>query len=358
MEKSTASGADLMPRFAPRAQDEALLRAVLSQEGPLVGFDEWCGLAGPDQSAALDAMTGPGLELLPGLYQRLDEFDHESVLTARLGGVFRFHWTRDQTRRSTADAVTSILTRHGLEYMGSPGHLMGERSPDSVAVPLSIPRITVRHVDAGAALQALSDAGWSLLAGSVRDESMRARLARTEWRLVNSEGEEVVIGHLFNPWIRSPALDRQAWDRSSEAVDNALERIPAPTDLFMCLMLERADDAGALRWAVGALACARVMREFPELAALVALPDARYLLVSLEERLAYLQSLEPDLPCLGSSIQSVQEALGSKTKPASVDLTILDRALGIPERVGAAVRVVRRYGGLRGTFRYLRSTAP
>jgi hypothetical protein len=358
MEKSTASGTDLMPRFAPSAQDKALLKAVLSQEGPLAGFGEWCGLAGPNQSAALDAMTGPGLELLPGLYQRLGEFDHESVLTARLGGVFRFHWTRDQTRRRTADAVTSILTRHGVEYMGSPDHVMGELSPDSVAVPLSIPRITVRHSDAGAALHALGDAGWSLLASPVRGESMRVRLARTEWQLVNNEGDQAVIGHFFNPWIRSPALDHQAWDRSGEASDNALARLPDPTDLFMCLILERADHAGALRWAVGALACARVMREFPELAALVGAPDARYLLASLEERLAFLQSLEPDLPCLASSIRYVQQALDSETKPAPVDLTILDKALGIPERVAAIVRVVRRYGGLRGTYRYLRSTAP
>ena len=182
------------------------------------------------------------------------------------------------------------------------------------------------------------------------------RMIRTDWEMETDDGAvAVAIGNHYNPWIRDDPRDGPVWERSTLA--ETTSRLPHPTDLFVRMLGETPTDPGALRWTIGVVAVARAHPQFRHLESVLGQPASRYLLPCIDSRLEFLLSIDQDLPSVRQALTETR-ALSRRPAPASaprrgpVGRQVAHRV----RQVGVLVRNVRRYGGIRGTVSYLRSS--
>jgi hypothetical protein len=83
---------------------------------------------------------------------------------------------------------------------------------------------------------------------------------------------------------------------------------------------------------------------------------ARFLLGPVESRLAYLATIEPENATIAGALAAAraERARLDADRPAGRGAR---GAIGLlPHMAEASIRIVRRFGGPRGTWRYLRAT--
>ena len=333
--------------FTPDDADASLLSFVLNDDDSLERWTAWRRLI------EIEDVAGTTHELLPAAYKRLESLAYEGPELGRLKGIYRYHWTRSQQARSAARAAGSVLTESAIEFLAPADQLTTTYLADPGILQLRPPRISVRYEDSGAAIEALLSAGWSYVQSNASTPSIRSRLVQTEWDLQTKTEQNVTITNFFMPSIRDRLSEREVWRRSARI--EGTERTPSPLDLFLAAIGSSATRGSDLRWALATLPIARAHKPFADLKPVIRQRVWRYLLPAIETRLAFLDAVAPEVPSLAHALETTRVVLAEEQR-AEAPATGWRAGTARPiHLVGAAVRILGRYGGLRGTRRYLQS---
>lgn len=335
-----------MPQFVISEADRLLLSFVLATDDRLGDWNAWRDLM------AIADIDGTTHELLPSLYKRLEAMAYAGDELARLRGIYRYHWTRSQQRIAAARAVRQTFSGASLHFIGPADETASSYLAEPGTLPLHTPRFTVRYKDSGAALDALADAGWEVSPSGAR-RSIRARLVQSEWELEDSNGHRVLLSNFFNHWLRSRSYQRTVWARTT-GIEGTTERQPHVADLLLASLTDEIAYAPALRWAVSSLAVAASAEQIEHLTAALDAPVIRYLLPPLEARLAALHEQRPDVRTVEAALTITRAAQQRTVTPDTATRPgVRQRVADLGHVIVAAPRIVRRFGGVNGTRRYL-----
>lgn len=345
--ESSTSTPSSLPLFSIDQADRTLLTFVLQSDDDLDGWNEWRRLI------ALEDIAGDTHELIPALYKRL-EGRYDGPEMGRLRGIYRFHWTRSQQHQAGDRAISNALSSARIDHLGPADRAAGGDLDEPGILPLRQPRVTVRYEESGAALRALAAAGWSVERADRGARALRARLVQTEWQLTDGEGREARLVNHYNPAFRDRVAERVVWERSLGTVGGS-ERLASAEDRFLASLSDAIAHQGALRWAIATVAIARAGNGLDALDAMLRAPVVQFALPVLESRLAFLMAAV-DVPLLDQALEAIRGARSDANSVGTGSGTSLPRAAATPVHLAlAAPRLIGRYGGLRGTWRYLRS---
>jgi hypothetical protein len=343
--------ADHGPLFAPSPSDRALLSFVLATDDDLGPWHDWSG------RTKIAEVEGATHDLLPALYKRLEQLQYAGDAMGRLRGIYRHNWTRSQQHRAVARSVSEALSAAGIPHLGPVDQAASELLSEPGVMPLRRPRVTVPYERSGVALETLIEAGWTITQPRGGIRSVRARLVRTTWELEDDSGNAVTVANHYNPALRDREQERAVWERSG-AVAGTSARRAAVADLMFATLTDSPAHAEALRWAVGSLAIARAHPSGVDLSCVSDTSVARFLLPLVEARLAFLGSVDAENRAIRDAHQAIRELLGGEpaARGRGVRAGMRLRADRAVHYLGAAPRLLHRYGGVRGTWRYLRAT--
>jgi hypothetical protein len=347
-----APGREPLAAFAPTEGDATLLAFALSRDDRVERWTAW------RSAHELDDVAGVTHELLPAVYKRLEELRHPDPDLGRLRGIYRYQWTRGQQHRAAANGAHEVLGRARVWHLRPWDLDAAARIEKPGVLLLTTPRITVPYERSGAAIEALSAAGWTVAPVPRASRSVRARLTQTEWNLEQPGGASLILANHYNPRLRDRAQERDVWRRSTPAGGYA--RDVAPSDLIFGALTDAIAHREALRWAVASFHLSTALETATggpiDLGALLSARVARFLLGPVESRLAYLATIEPENATVAGALAAAraERARLDADRPAGRGAR---GAIGLlPHMAEASIRIVRRFGGPRGTWRYLRAT--
>lgn len=219
---------------------------------------EWVALR---EDVELDALWDPdALRLLPLVYRTLADAGTEDPNLVRLKGVVRRAWYDNQVLFHRVRTALRALDEHDVPALllkGTP--LALECYPEVGLRPMVDVDLLVQPHDAGRALDALADAGWSPYhpvdnaEARPLGEQMVHQVACTD-----GNGSHIDLHWRFVPWVArdGSGQDPELWERA-RPIDIAGERAAAPSreDLLLLVILHafRAGWATVPRWAADAV---------------------------------------------------------------------------------------------------------
>jgi Uncharacterised nucleotidyltransferase len=324
----------------PTGGEELLLRAVLLEGDAARGaWDRWRAL---DELEHLDEGCH---RLLPLLYLKLVDLGVDDPMVARLKGVYRQSWARNQILFRQAGVIIGALHRAGIETIALKGVALSVlHYRDLGARPMEDADVLVPRDLSGEAIEVLCNAGW--VPSSNRPEIvLRARHAEA---FANEDG-----GRLDLHWdaLFHPGRDEEFWVAAVPAeVAGTPTRALGPADQLLHVCLHGAawngfaraypDKASHVRWVADAVT---VLGTSPELdwSRVVEQGQRRRLTVALAETLSYLR--ERFVPSIPAAVISELEATPSVRSESAAQRAAMQRP-----GVLRTVRVERdRYRRLR-----------
>ncbi|MEQ9814713.1 MAG: nucleotidyltransferase family protein [Azospirillaceae bacterium] len=202
----------------------------------------------------LDEVTWDEHRLLVSAVGRLERDGVVQRDAARLRGIRRLAWTRNQMRLAGGREAIRLLRRAGIPAMLLKGAALiaaGLASPrDRVLLDVDL---LVSPTDFLRAFQALRAAGWQREPYPFPDPYLHvAHYAHSHAAPLTAEGErEVDLHRLSNQVTRYAGFDREMWEAAGVVDFQGVEaRLPAPADLLLHVLLHgiQARHGGVLTW--------------------------------------------------------------------------------------------------------------
>ncbi|WP_423459213.1 nucleotidyltransferase family protein [Ottowia sp. VDI28] len=196
--------------------------------------------------------------LLPLLYRRLEAAGLHDPEMARLRGIYRYHWCRNQLLLAELRRLLAALHDLGVEVLLLKGAALIHRYYHDPGIrPMSDLDIMVRPADMKAVFKLLRERGWQARVQADLDQMQTRRLIhavdfRRDW---NGRGLEIDVH--WTPLHRStwPGAEEAFWVRSlATSVDGLPCRVLEPTDqlLHTCLHGGAWNAMPPLRWVTDA----------------------------------------------------------------------------------------------------------
>lgn len=193
------------------------------------------------EQADFDSLDDASNRLLPLLYRRLEAAGIADPDMARLRGVYRYHWCRNQLLLAELRRLLPALRELGVEVLLLKGAALIHRYYHDPGIrPMSDLDIMIRPEDMEAVFALLRERGWQPKVQADLDRMRTRRLIhavdfRRDWN-----GRVLEIDVHWTPLHRStwPGAEKAFWERSlATSVDGQACRVLDPTDqlLHLCL---------------------------------------------------------------------------------------------------------------------------
>jgi hypothetical protein len=170
--------------------------------------------------------------LLPLLHHRAGESGWALKHAARIAGVYRFWFARNQMTLHTLSEACAALADAGVEALIYGTMALALDAPRIALFPSEYAVLLVRPSDQVQAALALQDAGWTAQ-GWVR----RARIPYTESLAFRQGDRHLLLRWRALDWRCAPGVDDALWSRARHA-EGATARIPAALDLLLMLAVQ------------------------------------------------------------------------------------------------------------------------
>lgn len=242
-----------MTQALPNFHQELLLKACLlplEQLGPL--WRSW------HAAVDIESLDDASNRLLPLLYRRLESDNITGPEIARLRGIYRYHWCRNQLLFAELRAIMSALNEVGVEVLLLKGAALVERYyRDPGLRPMSDLDIMVRPEDMGKTFAVLEKLGWAPKVRADIEKIRVHRLIHAVDFLREKNGRMLEVDVHWTPLHRStwPGAEKAFWANSDSAQINGVEcRLLDPTDQLMhvCLHGGAWNVMPPLRWVADA----------------------------------------------------------------------------------------------------------
>jgi len=208
--------------------------------------------------AELDSLDEASNRLLPLLYRRLEAAGLNDPDMARLRGIYRYHWCRNQLLLAELRRLLAALRELGVEVLLLKGAALIQRHYRDPGIrPMSDLDIMVRPGDMDTVFGLLQERGWQPKVRAELEQMRTRRLLhavdfRRDWN-----GRVLEIDVHWTPLHRStwPGAEKAFWARSlATSVDGIACRILDPTDqlLHTCLHGGAWNVMPPLRWVADA----------------------------------------------------------------------------------------------------------
>jgi len=273
------------------ATQTLLLRAaLLDGAASLAAWEQW--------KTSLDGGPLPpgSHRLLPLLYRNLERLRVADPRLARLRGVYRKSWYRNQTLLDQAAPVLRALGAANIDtlLLSATALTVGHYRDDGVR-PLSALELCVPAEQRSQALQALTRLGWRPAAAGARAAELLAvaprYLSLHHVLELTRRGHRLHLSWHVCPMRRHRSADRTFWEAARRvALRGVATRIPDAADLLVltCVAGMRADAAPWAPWAADAAAVVRDRGAELDWQRVVALARGLELAVSVRQALAFL----------------------------------------------------------------------
>lgn len=232
-----------------RDDEGALLRAVLLDDVCEAG-EAWRAWR---RMVDFDALDAASQRLLPQIARRLAVLAPNDPIRARIRGIYRFVWARNQSHLRNAAHVARRLSDSGVPVLALKGlALASVYGDDWGARPMFDVDLLVPTERAAVALTVLEAAGWrATFAMSSAAVASRLLVRRHSWNYSHPESGEIdVHWHVFAESL-GPRADRAVWTAAIDqrVLDVELRR-PCDADLLLHLIEHGAhlEPASTLQW--------------------------------------------------------------------------------------------------------------
>jgi hypothetical protein len=275
--------------FWPSEQQTQLLRAALLDDDQ--AGEAWNRLR---RDLDLDRLADGSYQLMPLIAARLPVIGPNDSLAARINGMRRHSWYRNQLALDRLASVLRTLQHVGIETMTVKGAAVATRYYSHLALrPLPELDVMVRARNASAALSALAAAGWAhgsrapdivLRRGAVRLEGGGGQGCRLYWQV---PPELLLAGE--------PARSADDfWDGAvTLRIGDVATRVLNPTDelLQVCTAGATIDPGAHVQWAADAVMILRSAGKELDWARLVDQARRRRNALLLYDTLSYLSEV-------------------------------------------------------------------
>lgn len=232
-----------------RDDEGALLRAVLLDDVGEAG-EAWRVWR---RMVDFDAVDAASQRLLPQIARRLAVLAPNDPIRARIRGIYRFVWARNQSHLRNAARVVRLLSENGVPVLALKGlALASAYGDDWGARPMFDVDLLVPTALAAVALTVLEAAGWrAVFAMSSATVASRLLVRRHSWNYSHPESGEIdVHWHVFAESL-GPRADQFVWAAAIDqrVLDVELQR-PCDADLLLHLIEHGAhlEPASTLQW--------------------------------------------------------------------------------------------------------------
>ncbi len=263
--------------------------ALLDRDEALESWSRW------RRDYDLDRTDGGCFRLLPLVGKRLADLGSEDPLLARLKGIYRYTWSRNQLLMAAGTEALSRLEREGIRTMILKGTALslgyyadaGMRPMDDVDILVPLDR-------AHDAIRVLYAGGWTPEAG---DDPFDRVSVHHSAGFVDAKENGLDL-HWYSLWQSAP--DDAVWDAAVPLrVGNAETLAPCATDLLLQICSHGvAHTLQPLpRWVADAVTTLRGAEDGIDWGRLVEQARARRATTTLAEALGYLRErFEPSIP--------------------------------------------------------------
>jgi hypothetical protein len=279
----------------PPEQPTLLLRAALLDDGPAA--QAWNKLR---RNLDLDHLAEGSYPIMPLIAARMPVIGPNDSLTARINGLRRHSWYRNQLALDRLASVLRSLQQVGIETMVLKGPAAATRYYSHLALrPVSELDVMVHADSAPAALAALADAGWACVS-----QAPASVLRRGAARFEDGDGQGCRLHWQMPPELllaSSPASSADDfWDGAVPLqIGDVTTRALNPTDelLHVCTAGATVDPRMHLQWAADALMILRSAGAELDWARLVDQARRRRSVLLLRDTLTYLRdALDAPIP--------------------------------------------------------------
>jgi hypothetical protein len=267
----------------PTAAQRLVLRAALAPGGDGLGaWREWQG------RTALDDLEPGTFPVLPRLYLRLRDAAPAEPELAKLKGIYRFAWGRNEVALRALGEALEALRAAGIGALVTGGVPLASLQREPGARPIARLDIAVRAEDVERAVEAACRAGWSpgrrLPGKALRPFTTVTHLSRPH---------RVPLALAWSPLgtLPAPLEDAALWERAeTRALAGGEALVPEATDLLLAACLEgrRSHPETRCQWALDAVDLAAGARIDWE--ALLERAARRRLLLAVRDALTFLRA--------------------------------------------------------------------
>ncbi len=279
-------------RTPPSPADALLLTAALrSDAAGLQAWETWT------HRQALDEVDSGQHGLVPLLHRNLSRAGVEHPDLARMRGIHRYWWSRNQLQLRRLTEVVQALGRDGIEtlLLGDVA-IMLQYYEDVGLRPLARLDILVHPEEAARAVRQLRERGWGLGEGGWHcrpDGSVDTDAGNGVILVADGEPSCGLFWHLLPECCWDDA-DQPVWRRSTERSYNGTWfRVPSATDTLFHVCVNRAADGGvpAILWLADVAKILENGRDGIDWDLLVGLARRRQLVLRLREALESFQQI-------------------------------------------------------------------
>jgi hypothetical protein len=281
--------------FWPSEQQTQLLRAALLDDDQAAGA--WNGLR---RDLDLDHLADGSYPIMPLIAARLPIIGPNDSLAARINGMRRHSWYRNQLALDRLASVLRTLQQVGIETMTMKGAAVATRYYSHLALrPVPELDVMVRARGASAALSALAAAGWAC-----RSRGPAVVLRRGAVRLEDGDGRGCWLHWQVPPELllagEPTSSAEDFWDGAvTLQIDDVATRALNPTDelLQVCTAGATVDPGAHIQWVADAFMILRSAGAELEWARLVDQARRRRNALLLYDTLTYLsEALDAVIP--------------------------------------------------------------
>ncbi len=316
--------------------EQLLLRLVLNQD--IDAWREWAASQNIDEHSKIE------FQLFPAVYKTLQRLDEAHPWKARLKGVYRQHWAKNQKSLAAYRAAAAVLPDCKAEYLQPFEQQVGERLGDNALLATPRIRLATKPGDAPRVISAFAKAGWTVQPVAATKTGRIARLRAGEWRLTHPAGE-VWLTNFYHKTRRDSSTNALVWAHSSAHSSQAYMRCVNDDHLLYEALCDQPKNTSSIRWLIAAAAILSTQSEAGDRETVV-IPSRHYAI--MQQRAECLATFSGGKFSAASLLQHCA--------PDISDSDVVVRQITVYTRARQLKRQIGRWGGVRGTLAYLYHT--
>jgi hypothetical protein len=278
------------------SKDEKLLltACLLPKEQALPAWQAWIN------RNDIDVIPYGWARLLPLLWWNLQKFQVTHPEMARLRGLQRHHWAKNQTLFQNLPDIVEAFSAQGIESMLLKGVALATKYYPSIGLrPMADIDIYVPHSQALQAMGILQATGWKILDPAVQVITPEFILHKHALSFVNSLGKEIDLHWYIMPETMNATEDLLVWQAAEDRkIGETQVKIPTAHHLFLhtCVHGAKWNPIHPIRWVADAYMILQKCGDTFDWQALVSSAIQQKLAIPLRSALLILQEFQAHIP--------------------------------------------------------------
>ncbi len=278
------------------SNDEILLltACLLPKEQALLAWQGWIARNN------IDSIPYGWARLLPLLWWNLHKHQIQHPEMARLRGLQRHHWAKNQTLFQTLPGVLQAFAADGIQSMLLKGVALATHYYPSIGLrPMADIDLYVPPEKAIRAIEILQATGWKILDPAVQAISPEFIQHKHALSFINSQGKEIDLHWYIMPEAMNSSEDLLVWQSATDLqIGKTQVKIPAPHHLLLhtCVHGAKWNPIHPIRWVADAYTLLQKCEDTFNWQALAESAIRQKLAIPLHTTLLILREFQANVP--------------------------------------------------------------